>query len=199
MLGTISKKYTLQSALHKNAHFAVIGYELDLFLSVMTNDIEKQNIALNRIDFVIQESLNSCVFIDVHDTKHIDLYSKTPIKVCPLPEEPHEQLIALVLLNKINAITENQLLLLEIGITSLSADGITYYITSDENNDLQNLHDVWWNDPGPLIGLTPRKIKKEKVVQMKKEPNVDWVSLGLSWKKEIKSDKGEIVFIPVDK
>jgi hypothetical protein len=68
-----------------------------------------------------------------------------------------------------------------------------------KNRFFQNLKNVWWTENSPSINMI-KKPKREKVVQLHKDPK-DWNSVGLGWEesKTCKTDKGEIVFIPVDK
>jgi hypothetical protein len=104
-----------------------------------------------------------------------------------------------VIISKVNTITENYLFLNEVAIISRICDDVCFYVSQEEEADFQNLKDVWWTENSPSINMIKRS-KKEKVVQLHKEPK-DWNSVGLGWTAPIrtKSNKGEIVFIPVDK
>ena len=154
---------------------------------------------MDRIKYLFDICLDSCVFVDIKDAKAIDNYSKANMKVCPLPDEPYDQIIAAVLISKINVITENHLFLNEVSIISKICDDVCFYVSYDEEADFQNLKNVWWTENSPSINMI-KKFKKEKVVQLHKDPK-DWNSVGLGWEvpKSCKTDKGEIVFIPVDK
>lgn len=195
----VSRDFEFFASIHHDDSFIVNRYDLTLSLDVTTENIDYQNIAMDRIKYLFDVCLDSCVFVDIKDTKAIDNYNKANIKVCPLPDEPYDQIIAAVLISKINAITENHLFLNEVSIISRICDDVCFYVSYDEEADFQNLKNVWWTENSPSINMI-KKFKKEKVVQLHKDPK-DWNSVGLGWEvpKSCKTDKGEIVFIPVDK
>lgn len=199
MIARISREFMFPAAIHHEGSFTINSYELVLHMDVTTENIREQNIALDRIKFLIDVCLTSCIFVDVKDCKAIDLYSKAGITVCPLPDEPYDQVIAAVLISKFNIITENHLMINEIEIRSQLCDDVCFYVSTDEEADFQNLQNVWWTENNPGISVTTKKAKREKVVDMKKEP-IEWNIVGLGWKDESKKcDKGEIVYIPMDK
>lgn len=195
----ISKDFVFLASIHHEDAFIVNSYDLTLSLDVTTENIEYQNIAMDRIKYLFDVCFDSCVFVDIKDTKAIDNYTKANMKVCILPDEPYDQIIAAVLISKINLITENHLFLNEVSIISRICDDVCFYVSYDEEVNFQNLKNVWWTENNPSINMI-KKFKKEKVVQLHKDPK-DWNSVGLGWgePKPCKIDKGEIVFIPVDK
>jgi hypothetical protein len=199
MSARISKKFIFQAAIHQEETFMVNNYELELFMDVTTEDIDQQNTAMDRIRYFLDICLDSCIFVDMHDAKAIDMYLKANMKVCPLPDEPFDQVIAAVLISKINTITEKHMFLEEIKIRSRLCDDVYFYVSYEEEAEFHHLKDVWWTDNSPSIS-TIKKTKKEKVVELRKKP-LDWNSIGLGWEsiKSEKCDKGEVVFIPVDK
>jgi hypothetical protein len=195
----VSRDFEFLASIHHEDSFIVNSYDLTLSLDVTTENIDYQNIAMDRIKYLFNICLDSCVFVDINDSKAIDNYTRANMKVCPLPDEPYDQIIAAVLISKINAITENHLFLNEVSIISSICDDVCFYVRYDEEADFQNLKNVWWTENSPSINMI-KKLKKEKVVQLHKDPK-DWHSVGLGWEepKLCKTDKGEIVFIPVDK
>jgi len=199
MNARISREFSFQAAIHFDESFILNFYHLDLMMDVTTEDIREQNIALDRIKFIITMCLDSCIFIDHKEIKAIDAYSKAGIKVCPLPEEPYDQVVASVLLSKFNTVTEKHLYINEIRIRSNICDDVSFYIGDDENEEFKNLKDCWWTENSPNISLNTKRTKKDKIVELKKEP-MDWNSIGLGWKESISfKNKGEIVFIPTEK
>lgn len=196
MNARISRKFNFSAGIYYDGQFIINSYDLELFMDVTTDDIREQNIAMDRIKYLFEICLESCVFVEAKDAKIIDLYEKAGLTICPLPDEPYDQVIAAVLICKINAITENKLFVTEIKIKSKICDDVVFYIAHNEETEFQNLQDHWWNDNSPNISAINKKQKKEKIVDIKKKP-IDWNNLGLSYK-EIKK-KGEVVFIPVEK
>lgn len=194
----ISKKFPLQAAIHYEGNFIINNYDLELFMDVTTESIREQNIAMDRIKYLFEYCFDSCIFIDVNDTKAMEAYSKTGIRICPLPDEPYDQVVAAVLISKINAITDGHLFLTEIKIRSDICDDVYFYVSQEEEAEFQQLSGVWWTDSSPNTNIFLKKTKREKVVDLRKE-QIDWNSLGLGWKEECKKDKGEVLYIPVDK
>lgn len=197
MNARISRKFVFQAAIHHEETFIVNDYEIELFMDVTTDDIRLQNVAMDRIKYLFEYCLDSCIFVDIHDSKAIDLYTKANMKVCPLPDEPYDQVIAAVLISKTNAISEKHLFTTEIKIKSRICDDVAFYVSFNEEAEFQYLKNVWWTENSPNINSIKRS-KKEKVVELRKEPK-DWNTIGLGWKEAMQCDKGEVVYIPVDK
>lgn len=196
MSARIFRKFIFQAGLFYENNFIINSYEIDLYMDVMTDDIREQNIAMDRIKYLFEMCLDNSVFVEIKNSKTIELYDKAGLKVCPLPDEPYDQVIAAILICKINTITENKLFVTEVKIQSKICDDVAFYVAHNEEVDFQNLQGTWWNENSPNISLIVKKSKKEKVVDLKKE-YIDWNTLGLNWKEETK--KGEVVFIPVEK
>lgn len=198
MNARISREFSFQAAIHHDDSFMLNTYHLELMMDVTTDNIREQNIALERIKFLIDMCLDSCVFVDYKEIKAIEAYTKAGIRVCTLPDEPYDQIIASVLMSKFNTITERHLYITEIVIKSKICDDVSFYISDEEDAEFKNIPDVWWTENNPNITSVPKKVKKDKVVQLKKDLG-DWNSIHLGWKEPIQTDKGEIVFIPVEK
>lgn len=196
MNARISKVFLFSAGIYFEQNFIINNYELELFMDVTTENIQEQNIAMDRIKYLFDHCLDSCVFIENKDSKIIELYEKTGMTICPLPDEPYDQVIAALLISKINAITENKLFVTEIKIQSRICDDVVFYVAYNEEADFHNLQGVWWTENSPSITIMYKKPKKDKIVDLKKQ-SIDWNNLGLGWKQETK--KGEVVFIPVEK
>lgn len=199
MSAKISRQFYFYAAIYFDELFLINAYNIDLTMTVMTEDIREQNVALDRIKFLLNDCLENAVFISHKETKIIDLYSKAGLKLCLLPEEPFDQVVGAVLLHKFNAILEKKLHVSELKIQSLICDNVLFYISSDDEIDFINNTTGWYMDTSPRISENFRRTKKDKVVELKKEM-LDWNTIGLNWKeKSDHKDAGEIVFIPLDK
>lgn len=195
MNARISRDFYLDASIHKDGVFLINPYKLELNMNVKTEDFSEQNIALDRISYLINETFDSCVFVDLLDMAAIDNYRKAGMKVCPVPEGPYDQIIGLILMSKINAITERKLLVEEIKITSKVCDNVVFYVSIDENIGEYSSIDNWWNQNN--MSISNRKLKsskKEKIVELKREEIKDWDDIGLSWKPITKGD-AKIVYI----
>ncbi len=200
MSAKVSRDFVFNTAVHFEGIFIINSYEINLTMLVNTEDNREQNIALERIKYLINECLENSIFVNAKETKTIDLYLKAGLKVCPLPDDPFDQIVGAVLLQKFNVITEQKLYVTEIDIKSAICDDVKFYLSADDEIDFFQNENVWWNDNSASIFDYTKKSKKEKIVELKKEVT-DWNLIGLSWKEKRKSNKdnGEIVFIPVDK
>jgi hypothetical protein len=192
----ISKKFYFQSGVHYNGVFVINNYDIELFMDVNTDDMREQNIAIDRINYLFTLCLDNCVFVAEEDIDARKLYAKAGMSVCSLPEEPFDQIIGAVLLTKLNAITEDKLIITDVKISSKICDDVIFYISYEEDFGLLVNKNKWWNENQPNISTADKKSTKEKIVDLKKD-SIDWNTLGLGWKEETK--KGEIVFIPAAK
>jgi hypothetical protein len=197
MNARISKKFVFQAAIHHEKTFLINDYELDLHMVVTTSDIYEQNIAMDRIKYLFDFGLESCIFVNLNDPKSIEMYSKANIRVCPVPDDPFDQIIGLMIMSKCNIITEGHLDITSVEIRSKICDDVVFFISAEEDSEFKHLANVWWNENNPNVSLV-KTSKKEKIVELKKDPK-DWNSIGLGWKKEESCDKGEVVYIPIDK
>ena len=186
----IERDFTFQAAVHFEEVFTMNIYEIGLAMIVDTDSIVEQNIAMDRIKHFLSECLENSVFVHIDEKKAVDKYTAADIKVCTLPEEPYDQIITLLLLLKLNAITEGRLHITDIVLKSVLSDGVKF--SYDIESALSNSFDSkgWWNDSSSSIST---KIpKKDKVVKITK--NTDWDSFGLEWAQKPHKKAEEIIF-----
>lgn len=194
MNAKISREFSLDAGIHYEGKFIINSYMIKLFMSVTTDDVREQNIALERIKYLISEVFDSCVFVDYQDIAAIDNYLKANMKVCPVPEGPYDQIIGSVLMSKFNAVTEKKLFVDEIKINSRICDDLNFYVEYDEELPLHMQIGTWWHENNTSIcDMKLKPNRKEKVVQLKRESK-DWDDVNLSWKPKSKG-KTKIVYI----
>ena len=109
-------------------------YQLHIQLVTITDDPIEQNIAMDRLKYMMLEQLNSAVFIQNIYPEIIDKFNEMNIKVVVVPEEPVDQIIGMMLFSKLNAIMENRMLITTLQLSSLIGDSISYY--HDVEDDL---------------------------------------------------------------
>lgn len=182
MNARIFKEFTFFSGIHAEHKFNINSYEIGLDIDVNTEDIREQNIAMERIKYLLSR-VEDCVFVNEHDKNQIESYTKAGLKVCTLPDDPYDQIVAVVLIRKLNAITEGRLLIEDISIKSLICDDIKFFVSMTETNDYAN-NKGWFNQNNIAISDISKHNKKEKIVSLRKEL-MDWNSLGLFWKDNI--------------
>lgn len=191
-MGTrISKHFDFLSAVYFEGQFLINNFDVSLVLSVETDSIYEQNVAMDRIKYFINERLENCTFVQDSETRIIEKYQAAGLKVCTLPEEPYDQIITILLLQKLNAICEGKLIVTSMELESILSDGVGFMYDVDDIESLHQFKNGWWTENSNSISSKVLG-KKEKIVRLVK--NNDWASLGLDWKS--KENCSEIIFAP---
>jgi len=190
MTARITRDFHFVAGVYFEDELYMNTYDLNIHFSVESTLIAEQNIALERIKYLIH-SIDNHVFINNQNEASIEKLKNSNVRVCIIPEEPYDQIIAIMLLVKINSITEGRLIADDIGLMSRMSDGVSCLHSIDENTGPFRLKG-WWNDSSPKI--SNQTVKTKKIVKLKKSDN-NWDDLGLGWiaKKESNSTS-EIVF-----
>ena len=193
MTAHIEREFDFQAAVYFQGEFLINTYNFNLFLDVNTESIHEQNIAMERLKYLIYESFENSVFVDFSETKIIQKYTDAGLKVCILPEEPYDQIITMVLLYKLNSICEGRLVVTDIQLNSMLSDDVSFLYDTEEIELDHPYKQGWWTDPNTTITDKNVNTKKDKIVKLVKK--CDWASLHLDWKdKEVLST--EILFTP---
>lgn len=198
MSTTIKRDFEFQTGVYYEQTFLLNYYTINLTLSVETDSIREQNIAMDRIKYFLHECLETSIFVEAGEKKVIEKYLAADLRVCTLPEEPYDQIVTLMILNKLNAITEGRLIVTDIVLSSLLSDEVKF-VYDYESVAAANIFDNgWWSDPSTSINDLPKaNNKKDKIVKLVKSN--DWAFLGLDWK-EKSTKTAEIIFSPdIDK
>lgn len=199
MTARVSRHFSFDAAMHCDNTFMINHYELKLYIDVMTENVREQNIALERIKFMFDSNLENSIFVNEANQEAMDKYRFAGLRICPLPEEPFDQIVAAVIMSKLNAITENKMFISEIIILSKVCDDVSFHISHNEDMEFRQSVGVWYTDPTPCICLFPKKdTKNKKIVPLKKD-SPGWNDLGLGWTAPDPSEKNnEIVFTNTD-
>ena len=193
MATRIQRDFTFQAGVYFQEQFYMNVYDMTLSMSVETDNLYEQNIAISRIKCFLAECLENSIFVQDSEKKVIDKYRAADLKVSSLPEEPYDQIICLALICKLNAILEGRLIVDEIEFGSDLSDEVrfTHYI-DDSIGPFEK--EGWWRDSGTSINDFNKLNKKEKIVKLIKNGQNDWAEFGLLWKEKSKKDTPEIIF-----
>ncbi len=196
MTARIHKTFELLTGLHFNGRYYVNKYDFDLTMNVESESITEQNIALDRIKYYLHECLQDCVFVNQSDTDSIEKYMAADMNVSTLPEDPYDQVVGVMLMVKLNSITEGRLVITDLTIESNMSDGVSCLHSIEENIGPFN-DKGWWNDVSQRINdYSP---KNKKIVKLSKLKN-DWQEVFLDWEEKGKFGKdAEIIFTSFDK
>lgn len=199
MTARIKRSFSFQCGAYFNSSMYMNLYDIDINFAVETESIIEQNVALERIKYFLGESLEHSILIHDLETAQIKKYQESGLKLCTLPEEPYDQIIGIMLILKLNAITENKLMVNEVSITSRLSDDV-YCIHSIEENIGPFVESGWWHESSSRINSLKPNNKTKKIVKLVK-PDSDWDELDLGWsiiKKEKISGSSEVVFAAFD-
>jgi hypothetical protein len=170
-------------------------YEFSACMDVETDAIREQNIAMDRVKLFLNDRIESCVFIQDTEKKIADKYIAAGLRVCPLPVEPYDQMITIMLLLKMNAIMEGRMIVTDITLGSKLGDGVNFLFDIDAPiGPFENLG--WWHDID--MNFSPiKQPKKDKVVNLFNKSASGWADYNLDWKEKsiLIPDNAEIVFI----
>ena len=190
MATKIEREFAFQAGVYFEGEFVMTIYELALKMEVDTASIKEQNIAMDRIHYFLHECLGNSVFVQDTEKKAIEKYMQADIKVCTLPEEPYDQIITILLLLKLNAITDGKLHITEISLRSGLSDDVkfVYDIQTVTNHPFGNKG--WWANCNTTISDLAKTTKKDKIVRLVKQ---HWDSVGLDWEQK-EHTTTEIIF-----
>jgi hypothetical protein len=196
MTARIQRSFDFMAGVHFGTEMYTNLYEFDASFNVEAESIEEQNIALERIKYFLDECVQHSIMVHDSETEVIEKLLNADLRICTLPEEPYDQIVGIMLMNKLNSIAEGRLMITDIAITSRLSDGVTCFHSIEENMGPFKLGG-WWDDNTPI--LTDVKQKGKKVIKLKKT-NFDWAEFDLNWldEKPKKSDS-EIVYVNFDK
>lgn len=153
-------------------------YDVEIQMRTATAHSEDYNIAYNRVKFWFLDIMHSAVLIHDADQK-LHTWRDTGLACLDLPERPVDQVVGLMLMSKITAITEGRIEILRLGVSSPADDYVTYFC--DHTDDLHWFEQPgWWRDPGPAHATDLRRGRKSgKVISL--SPVQDWKQHDLDW------------------
>lgn len=178
MLTRIQKDFTFQTAVHFEGSFMVNFYEMLALIDVETLDPKEQHVAIERMTYFLNQQIENVIFVDEKETDAIQKYRAAGIKVAEIPDEPYDQIVGLVLINKCNSIMEGRLYVSEIVFGSKLSNLIKFNI-SGESAEAEFPGKFWYNDTSPNV---LSKTKKDKIVKLFDEHQTSWKDLELTWK-----------------
>jgi hypothetical protein len=178
----IEKDCFFQAAIHFRGSFYVNTYEVTFSMLVQTDFPREQSVAMERLNYFMSSILQHTLLIKYSETDQIKKYKKAGIKILELPDEPLDQLIAMILIQKLNAIMENRIIITDINLGSVLSEGIRYNIVSEIAEDVLS-GDHWWNKSSLHVCDEKTTTKKgDNVVKLFDDNK--WTDLGLSWKEK---------------
>ena len=189
----IQKDFAFQAGLYFEGSFLMTLYNVSLVMSVETESIREQNIAMDRIKYFLNNCLEHSILVQDSEKAMIEKYQAADLKVCTVPEAPYDQIISVLLLQKLNAITDGRLIVSDITLVSELSDGVAFIYDIDTVNETSPFKKGWWTESNTKISnIKPNR--KEKIVRLTKIKN-DWSCIGLDWEAKVPKT-AKIIFTP---
>ena len=194
MTTRIERDFSFQAGVYFQEEFLMNVYSISLYMDVETESIREQNVAMERIKYFLNDCLENSIFVQDTEHKIIEKYNSCGFKVCTVPEEPYDQIITILLLTKLNSITEGRLVITDITLGSRISDQVKFsYDIESPRGPLEV--PGWWTDIGTSISDPVKKsVRKDKIVKLFKTQSTDWAEYNLIWKEKDPKIKSEIVF-----
>lgn len=180
----IEKDLFFQCGIHFKNEFHINTYDMALSILIETESAYDQNIALERLTYYVTNVLQSSIFIDAFLTEQINLYKSANIRVCELPEEPYDQIIGMIMLQKLNAIMEGRMKITDMVFGSSLSEGVRYSIVSEiAESTFTGKH--WWNRTNICLSDNDKKCPKNDNV-VKLFSDTKWSDIDLQWQSKNK-------------
>ena len=174
----IEKDFTFLTSIHFEDKFFVNLYEMKAYMQILTENAIEQNIAIERLNYFLGEYIDSAVLVKESEEDAINKYRAAGLKICTTPEEPFDQIVGMILINKCNAIMEGRIVMSDITFGSKLSNLIKFNI-DHETAAAEFAGKYWYNKP--TLSLH-NKTKKDKIVNLFEQN--DWKDVGLTWKEK---------------
>lgn len=176
MNAEIEKDFTFLTSIHFENKFQVNLYEMKAYMQILTENAIEQNVAIERLDYFLGDYIDSAVLIKETEEEAINTYRAAGLKICTTPEEPYDQIVGMILINKCNAIMEGRIVMTDITFGSKLSNLIKFNIEHEiAAAEFAGKH--WYNKH--TLSLH-NKTKKDKIVNLFEQN--DWKDVGLTWK-----------------
>lgn len=170
------------------------NYTVKIKMLINSADIQEQNIAMHRLKCMLQEQFSNSVFVNQTNQKQIKQYLAAGVSVSPLPEEPLDQIIGIMLFCKLNAVMEERLFITSLDLSSEIGDLIVY--THSEGEAIGPFaSEGWWHSEEPIhneISKYAKRINDERIVEMQKKQT--WKDYGFHWDYEETPIESTVVY-----
>lgn len=183
MSSRIEKDFVFDACIHFENHFLINSYNVEISFLIETSDIIEQNTAIDRVGYFIYNCINHSLFIQDNEKEAIGKYKDAGLKVIETPEAPFDQILSMLLLVKLNTISEGRLKITDLTLGSTFSDGIRFCMVSEIAEDVVNTtdHNLWWNQVSICTknGVTQQDTSDSNILKLFEDEG--WAEAGLSW------------------
>lgn len=159
-------------------------YTLALDMTVLSHTSAHYNIAYDRIKFWIMDIMQDSVLISQNHTQ-LSQWQSTGNRCIVFPQDPVDQIVGAMMFTKLNSITEQNLEINGLSISSAFDDDICYLFEAGEVYDIPDMP-AWWTDGRPMFtAIDTHRTGTKKVINLSRAR--DWKTHGLDWDAQEKS------------
>lgn len=180
MNSRIEKDFYFLAAVDVADRFWVNAYDMTLSMIVETTNEVEAHVAMERISHYIENVIQNSILIDGSDRDRIEKYDDAGINVCETPGVPHDQVVASILMLKLNAIMEGRIVITDIVLASKLNGGLRYNVVIEVAEECYSGTD-WWNTSDISISNIPEAATSTTNVVKLFDDN-EWLALELGWK-----------------
>ena len=144
----LQSQFELLASYYWNGQYSVNRYNIILDMITVTYDADDQNIAFDRMKYMLYSVFSDSVFVHQDDSEAIKHFEDLEINVIKLPDVPVDQIVGMMLFYKLNAVCEEKLFITQVGISSSRGQNLVYL--HDEEEDSGPFESVgWWHSSEP--------------------------------------------------
>lgn len=153
-------------------------YEVKLCMTIHTEQISEYNVAYERVKHWINVVMQDSV-LGTGTSRRATTWKDSGMKFLDFPVFPADQVIGLMLMRKLTAITEGRIMIRRVSVTSPADDFVTYHC--DHSDDLHWFDTPgWWSDSKPTHNTSGARGKNSgKVISILRSQ--DWKDHDLDW------------------
>jgi hypothetical protein len=191
----VSLQYSIDfmGAIYYDGRLQLNSYSVSLQMLTTNPQAMITNIAMERIKAFVMGELDSVIFIHRENEAQAELLQAVGANVCTLPDEPVDQIIGIMLYCKLNAITEGQLLITKLDISSSLGDEVWYQHDADDNLG-PFANEGWWHLRSCQKDTLDLEHTPDNVVKVEL---TGWQEYGLEWPDD-KKEKSEAKVVRPD-
>lgn len=169
--------YDIRSAAWIGDEFLINNFAVNLQLITQSHNSQDHSVCMGRIRTVIDQ-LEHSIFVHQDNTVKINEFINCGLRVTAFPQEPIDQIVGVVLFEKLNAVLEDRMRVTDIDICSDFGDNI--WFMHSENEKISAIPNTgWWVDASPMCNVIYNSAAEKKVVKLRKQLN--WKSFDLEW------------------
>ena len=168
------------AGVYYNNQLRMNNYNLRLWMTTNSENSVDQTISFERIKYFIYTQIDSTIFINNELEDQCYLFTEVGLDITTIPGDPVDQLIGIMLYYKLNAITEDRMLVMETELSSTCGENMTYLHGEFENTS-GYVQPAWWTTPD-LTHSDFVPVDSENVMAIPQ--STAWRELELAWPDE---------------